>query len=98
MKEAIMAKVKAVPEGYRTITPNLVCRDSAAAIDYYKKVFDATEKVRMQGPDGKIMHAELQIGDSSIFLNDHMQHGQATQSPGSPALMHLHLYLENVDK
>jgi PhnB protein len=93
----MMAKVKAVPQGYRTITPNLVCRDSAAAIEFYKKVFNATEKVRMQGPDGKIAHAELQIGDSSIFLNDPMQHGPGTERPASPSLTHLHLYLENVD-
>src|SRR5271154_5014667 len=63
-------KVQAVPEGYRTIAPAITCKNAAAAIEFYKKVFGATEHSRMLSPDGKIMHAELQIGDSRIFLGD----------------------------
>src|SRR5712664_3993549 len=62
--------VKPIPEGYHSITPGLVCRDAARAIDFYKKVFGAVEIMRMPGPGGMIMHAELKIGDSVIFVND----------------------------
>jgi len=65
-------QVKPVPEGYRTMTPNLVCRNAARAIEYYKTAFGATELRRAPGPNGEIMHAELQIGDSKFFLNDTM--------------------------
>lgn len=64
--------VKPVPERYRSLTPNLVSQNAAAAIDFYKKVFGATEIERFPGPDGKVMHAELKIGDSVIFVNDAM--------------------------
>ena len=53
-----------VPEGYHTLTPYLAVDDAAAAIDYYKKAFGAKERMRMEAPDGKIGHAELEIGDS----------------------------------
>lgn len=56
--------VKPIPEGYHTATPYLVVHDAAKAIDFYKRAFDAKERVRMAGPQGKISHAELQIGDS----------------------------------
>ena len=57
--------VKRVPEGFHTVTPHLVVRGAAAAIEFYKKAFGAEEIMRMPGPDGKgIMHAELQIGNS----------------------------------
>lgn len=65
-----MKKVNYIPEGYNTITPYLVIKGAAKAIDYYKKVFGATVVVRMDGPDGKVGHAELQIGDSRIMLAD----------------------------
>ena len=69
-----MAKtnVKPVPEGYHTINPTLCCRDAARAIDFYKKAFAAEERMRMPGPGGKIMHAELRIGDSIVMLSDEM--------------------------
>ena len=63
-----MAKKSHIPEGYNTITPSLAFRGADAAITWYKNVFGATEKMRMDGPDKKIMHAELAIGDSLIFL------------------------------
>ena len=65
-------QVKPVPEGYRTITPNLVCRNAARAIEFYKTAFGATELRRAPGPNGEIMHAELKIGDSNFFINDAM--------------------------
>ena len=64
--------VKAIPDGYHSISPALTCKDAARAIEYYKKAFNAQEIMRMPSPDGKISHAELQIGDSRIFLNDEM--------------------------
>ena len=56
--------VKAIPEGYHSVTPYLVCKGAAKAIEYYTKVFGAKEIVRMPGPEGRIMHAEIKIGDS----------------------------------
>src|ERR1043166_5601908 len=73
--------VKAIPEGYHTATPYLTLNDAAKAIDFYKKAFGATEIMRMQGPNGKIGHAELKIGDSMIMLADEM--GQDARSPQS---------------
>src|SRR5260370_30741832 len=63
-------KVKAIPEGYTTITPYLVIKGAAAAIDFYKKAFGATETMRMPQPDGRIGHAELRIGGLVIMLAD----------------------------
>jgi PhnB protein len=65
-----MANVKTVPEGYRSLTPYLFIKGAAAAIEFYKNVFGATERMRMPGPDGRVMHAELQIGDSILMLAD----------------------------
>src|SRR5258708_11287673 len=62
--------VRAIPEGYHSISPAITCKDAARAIDFYKSVFSATEIMRMPGPGGVIMHAELRIGDSIIFIND----------------------------
>jgi PhnB protein len=59
-----------VPEGYHTITPYLAVEDASAAIDFYKKAFGAEERVRMAGPGGSVMHAELGIGDSLVMLSD----------------------------
>ncbi len=62
--------VKAIPEGYHSVTPYLVVKGAAKALDFYKKAFGATEVVRMDGPGGKIMHAEFKIGDSFVMLAD----------------------------
>jgi PhnB protein len=87
-----------IPEGFHTLTPNLVCRNAVGAIDFYVKVFGAKELVRMAGPNGEIMHAELQIGDSRIFLNDTMSAtGPATAAPGQSNPLYLHVYLPDVD-
>ena len=62
--------VKPVPDGYHTITPALTIRDAARAIEFYKQAFGAQERGVMKSPDGKVMHAELMIGDSIIMLSD----------------------------
>jgi PhnB protein len=62
--------VKAIPEGYRSITPYLVCKGAAKAIEFYTKAFGASEFVRMPGPGGSVMHAEVKIGDSMVMLAD----------------------------
>jgi PhnB protein len=62
--------VKPIPEGYHSVTPYLIVTGAAAALDFYAKVFGATELMRMPGPDGRIGHAEIKIGDSPIMLAD----------------------------
>ncbi len=90
--------VKPVPEGYHTLTPFLTCRDAARAVEFYKTAFGATDRGVMKGPDGKVMHAELKIGDSIIMLSDEFPE-MGCISPqalnGSP--MGLHVYIDNVD-
>jgi PhnB protein len=91
-------KVKPIPEKYHSITPNLICRDAVRAIDYYKKVFGATELSRTPGPNGTIMHAELKIGDSTIFVNDPMSKTLVGgPEPGARNPISLHLYVTDVD-
>ena len=65
-----MNAVKPVPEGFHTVTPHLVVRDAAKAIDFYVKAFGAEERYRMPGPGGVVMHAELSLGDSIIMLGE----------------------------
>src|ERR1041385_5149269 len=64
------AKTKSVPEGYHHVTPYLIIKGAAAAMDFYKDVFGATEIMRMAQPDGRIGHAEMKMGDSIIMLAD----------------------------
>lgn len=90
--------VKAIPDGYHAITASLTCKNASKAIDFYKKVFGAKELARMAGPDGKVMHADLQIGDSHIFLNDEIPGMATAPTPGSGNPIYLVLYTENVDK
>jgi PhnB protein len=89
--------VKAIPEGFHSLTPGLTCKNASAAIDLYKKVFGAVEYNRMAGPDGKIMHAELGIGDSRMFLADEFPGMSAAPAPGLPPAQSMYLYVENVD-
>ena len=92
-----MAKAaKPVPEGYHTITPSLTLDNAAQAIEWYTRAFGAEEVSRSVGPDGRIMHAEIRIGDSRIMMNDVMMGGKGPQAfGGSPAS--LWLYVENCD-
>ena len=91
-----MASVKPVPEGHPTITPGLVCKGAAKAIDFYKKVFGAQEISRMEGPGGSIGHAELKIGNSKIMLNDEFS-PQAVAPKGCTGHS-LYVYVEDCDK
>jgi len=91
-------KVKPIPEGYHTLTPYLTIRNAAAALDFYKRAFDAQEIFRIASPDGKIGHAEIRIGDSAIMLSDEFPEmgANAPETLGGSPVM-LHLYVENVD-
>ena len=92
------SKVKPIPQGYHTATPYLIVNDGAKAIEFYKKAFGATELFRMAGPDGKIGHAEIKIGDSPIMLADEvtaMGHRSPQSLGGSPVSSLL--YVEDVD-
>jgi len=92
------AATKPVPEGFHTATPTLVVRNAAEAIDYYKQVFGAEERMRMPSPDGMISHAELKIGDSIIFLSDEFPNmgGKSPQTLGG-FTGGIYLYVEDVD-
>ena len=77
-----MAKPKGpVPDGQHTVSIHLVCKNADKAIDFYKKAFGATEISRFPGPDGKIMHATLKLGDALFFLNDEMPMPEGGKSP-----------------
>src|SRR5262245_52996356 len=93
-----MPTVKAIPEGFHAVTPYLTLNDTAKAIDFYKRAFDATEIMRMPMPNGKIGHAELRIGDSVIMLADEMPggEGRAPQSLGGTTAG-VFLYVKDVD-
>lgn len=94
-----MANVKPIPEGYHSVTPYLIVKGAAAAIDFYKKAFNATEILRMDGPGGSVMHAELQIGDSRIMLADEQPAmGYGALPEGVRSNVGLMIYVENVDK
>ena len=91
-------KVKPIPDGYHALTPYLSIKGASDAIEFYKKAFGAKEVMRMAQPDGRIGHAELQIGDSKIMLAD--EHAEMDfRSPralgGTPVM--LHLYVDDVD-
>jgi PhnB protein len=90
--------IKPIPEGYHSVTPYLVIRDAARAIEFYKQAFGATERMRVDRGDGKIMHAEVRIGDSPIMMCDEAPE-MGARGPetfgGSPVM--IHLYVEDVD-
>jgi PhnB protein len=92
-----MAKAqKAVPDGFHTVTPQLTLDNAAEAIAWYKKALGAEELSRAPGPDGKLMHAEIKIGDSKIMLNDAVMGNKGPgMLGGSPAA--LWLYVEDCD-
>jgi len=94
-----MAGVNPIPEGMHTLTPNLVIRDCAKAIEFYKKALGAKEIARMNAPDGKgIWHAELRIGDSVFFMNDEMPGmGRGAPSAEEPVPVTMWLYVKDCD-
>ncbi len=90
---------KSIPDGFHTATPSLVVNNSKDAIEFYKKAFDAVEIYQYPTPDGKIMHAQIKIGDSFVFLADEFP-AMGTKSPttiGGSATS-LHLYVDDADK
>jgi PhnB protein len=92
-----MPTVRPIPEGYHSITPYLTVNDAVKAIDFYQRAFGAKKIVQMDGPPGKISHAELKIGDSILMIADEMPGG-----PRSPKSLHgttasVFLYVDNVD-
>ncbi len=93
-----MAKVRPVPEGFHTVTPYLAVDDGARAIEFYQNAFAAKEVMRMPGPDGKVSHAEIKIGDSIIMLGP-AQANTGVRSPQSlgSSTVSIFLYLEDVD-
>ena len=90
--------VKPVPDGYHTATPYLAIDDAAAAIEFYKKAFGAKERGRMETPDGKIGHAELEFGDALVMLSDALPQF-STRSPKElgGTTSNVFLYVEDVD-
>jgi PhnB protein len=92
-----MAKAKsAIPAGYRTVTPHLTMANANKAIDWYKQALGAEEVSRFLGPDGKVMHAQITIGDSAIMLNDDMMGGNTPKDHnGSP--VSIWLYVKDCD-
>ena len=93
-----MPKVKPVPDGMHTVTPHLVCAGASDAIGFYKKAFNAIEMMRLQGPQGKLMHACVKIGDSAVMLVDEFPDcgGLGPISRGGTSVT-LHLQVEDVD-
>jgi PhnB protein len=92
------SKVQAIPEDMHTLTPHLVCAGAAEAMDYYKRAFGAVEVTRLPGPDGKLMHGMVRIGDSALMLMDENKDWGAlgaTALGGSPVT--IHLYVKDVD-
>ena len=95
-----MSKVSYIPKDYNSVTPYLVIKGAAQAIEYYKRVFGATEHVRMKGPDGKVGHAELKIGNSVIMLADEnpsMGTGHTSAATIGASPVSLYVYLPDVD-
>jgi PhnB protein len=89
---------KPIPEGYHTVSPSLTVDGAAEAIEFYKRAFGATERMRMAMPDGKIAHAELDIGDSVVMLNDSLPQ-TSVQSPKQlgGTTTSVFLYVDDVD-
>lgn len=97
-----MAKaVKPVPEGYHTVTPYLVVKDAKRALEYYRKAFGAETKMSMPSPDGRVMHAEMRIGDSMVFVSDEFPDMapqiRAPESTGGMVTGSIFLYVPDVD-
>jgi uncharacterized glyoxalase superfamily protein PhnB len=87
-----------IPQGMHSITPHLICAGAAKAIEFYKAAFGATEEARLPGPDGRLMHASVKIGDSQVMLVDEMPEWGALgpkSLKGSPVT--IHLYVDDVD-
>jgi uncharacterized glyoxalase superfamily protein PhnB len=94
-----MPHVKPIPEGMHSVTPHLVCAGAADAIEFYKKAFDAVEVARLPGPDGKLMHAMVRIGDSALMLVDeNPQYGMLGPKALKGSSVTIHLYVGDADE
>jgi PhnB protein len=93
-----MATAKAIPSGHRTVTPYLAIKSAAKALEFYKNAFGATERYKLMMPDGRLGHAEIQLGDSMIMLADEFPEygGKAPETLGGSPVS-IHLYVEDVD-
>ena len=93
------APVEPVPHDMHTVTPHLVCDGAADAIEFYKKAFNAVETARMRTPDGKIMHASVRIGDSTVMLVDEFpDYGSVGPKKLNGSPVTLHVYVPDVDR
>ncbi len=90
-EQSVAAAVRPIPENYHTVTPYLVVPGLARLIDFLEQAFGATEIGRFEGPEGRIMHAEVKIGDSIVMMGE--PHGDIEARPAV-----LHLYVEDVDE
>ena len=98
MSTVAQPAVKAIPEGMHSLTPHLICAGAADAIAFYVKAFNAVELGRMPGPDGKLIHAMLRIGDSPLMLVDEFpQWGSKSPATLGGTPVSIHLYVENAD-
>jgi PhnB protein len=90
--------IQPIPDGYHTVTPYLIIQGAAQALDFYRQAFGATELMRLAGPDGKIGHAEIRIGDSPIMLADeHPEMGAISPQTLGGAAVSIVLYVADVD-
>lgn len=85
-----MSKVHHMPPGYHTLTPSLVLKDAARALEFYARAFGAEQRMRLSTPDGKVAHAEMQIGDSIIMVSESLREAATSAS--------LYLYVPDVDE
>jgi PhnB protein len=91
-------KVKAIPEGMHTVTPYMAFKDTMKAIEFYQKAFDAKDVTVLKMPDGKVMHAEITIGDSRIMMGDECpERGHSSPETVGVVTTSLMIYCENVD-
>jgi PhnB protein len=91
--------VSPVPSGYSSVTPYLIIDGAARALDWYRQAFGARETMRLSGPDGRVGHAEIEIGDSRIMLADEApQHNAKAPGAFGGSPVSLHLYVPDVDK
>jgi PhnB protein len=98
MKGAFEMAVKPIPDGYHSVTPYLIVHDAAAALDFYKKAFGATEIMRFPTPGGRIGHAEIRIGDSVVMLADeHPEMGAKSPQSLGGSPVGLLIYVTDVD-
>ena len=93
-----MAKVKPIPEGHNRVSPYLIVAGADRALDFYKQAFGATELFRHNGPDGKVGHAEVRIGDTVVMIADeHPDFGAHGPGKFGGSPVSLHMYVEDVD-